>query len=213
MTTTSSYETQLSHYESVLSINRYDVAVSKGEALRDRTAAAIIDSAAAIMAEQGGGAASMNEIAGAAGVSRATLYRYFPSREALLQAMATTSIEELASRIADADLRVIPVEQAVARLARGFIAVGSRYAALSSGGYKRTDDHPDADALLAEPVRELFRRGIADGSLRAGLAPDVLTDLFSGLIKAALEMTAAGRMGVEEAAAAVVAVFLDGTRA
>lgn len=180
--------------------------------MRDRTAAAIVDSAAAIMAEQGD-AASMNRIAGAAGVSRATLYRYFPSREALLHAMATTSVEELAARIADANLEGIPVDQAVARLARGFIAVGNRYAALTRGGYERTGDHPDADALLTEPVRALFRRGIADGTLRAGLAPEVLTSLFSGLIRAALDMTAGGRVGVEEASAAVVTVFLDGTRA
>jgi AcrR family transcriptional regulator len=185
--------------------------MGKGEALRDHTAAAIIDSAAAIMAEQGG-AASMNEIANAAGVSRATLYRYFPSREALLHAMATTSIEELTARIADADLQGIPVDQAIARLARGFITVGSRYTALANGGHQRTDDYPDADALLIEPVRALFRRGIADGSLRADVAPELLTDLFSGLIKAALEMTAGGRVGTEEASAAVIAVFLDGTR-
>jgi TetR/AcrR family transcriptional repressor of mexCD-oprJ operon len=185
--------------------------MSKGETLRDRTAAAIIDSAAAVMAERGGNL-SMNEIATAAGVGRATLYRYFPSREALLHTMATTSIEELAARIADADLRGIPVEQAIARLVRGFIAVGSKYIALSSGGYERTDDHPDVDALLTEPIRELFRRGIADGSLRADLAPELLTDLLSGLIKAALKTTAGGQVGVEEAAAAVIAVFLDGTR-
>jgi AcrR family transcriptional regulator len=186
------------------------VTVSKGNALRDRTATAIIDSAAAIMAEHGD-AATMNEIAGAAGISRATLYRYFPSREALLHAMTTTSIEELAARIADADLQGIPVEQAIARLARGFIAVGSKYTALASGGHQRTGDHPQADLLLTEPVRALFRRGIADGSLRSGLSPELLTNLFSGLIKAALEMTTTGQLGVEEAAAAVIAVFLDGT--
>jgi TetR/AcrR family transcriptional repressor of mexCD-oprJ operon len=185
--------------------------MSKGEALRDRTAAAIIESAAAIMAEQGG-AASMNEIASAAGVSRATLYRYFPSRQVLLHAMGTTGIEELASRIADADLQGIPVEQAIARLVRGFIGVGSKYTVLASGGYQRTREHPNADALLTEPVRALFRRGIAEGSLRADLSPEVLTDLFSGLIKAALEMTSGGRLGTEEASAAVMAVFLEGTR-
>jgi TetR/AcrR family transcriptional repressor of mexCD-oprJ operon len=182
--------------------------MSKGDALRDRTAAAIIDSAATLMAERGA-AAGMTEIAASAGVSRATLYRYFPSREALLEAMAVTGVEELTARIADADLEGLPVEQAVARLARGFVAIGSRYATLAG----RTDRHPDADALLAEPLRTLFRRGIADGSLRAGLAPEVLTEMFSGLVKAALTMTAGGRMGTEEAAAAVVAVFLDGTRA
>jgi TetR/AcrR family transcriptional repressor of mexCD-oprJ operon len=186
--------------------------MSRGKALRDRTATAIIDSAAAIMAEQGD-AASMNEIAGAAGISRATLYRYFPSREALLHAMTTTSIEELAARIADADLEGIPVEQAVARLVRGFIAVGSKYTALAGGGHQRTGDHPRADVLLTEPVRALFRRGIADGSLRSDLGPEILTNLFSGLIKAALEMTTTGQVGVEEAAAAVIAVFLDGTYA
>jgi AcrR family transcriptional regulator len=186
--------------------------VSQGETLRDRTAAAIIDSAAVIMAAQGD-AASMNKIAGAAGVSRATLYRYFPSREALLRAMATTSIEELATRIADADLQGIPVEEAIPRLVRGFIAVGSKYTALASAGHHRTGDHPHAETLLIEPVRALFRRGIADGSLQADLAPEVLANLFSGLIMAALEMTTRGRMGVEEASAAVIAVFLDGTRA
>jgi TetR/AcrR family transcriptional regulator, mexCD-oprJ operon repressor len=118
-----------------------------------------------------------------------------------------------AARIADADLRGIPVEQAIARLVRGFVAIGSKYVALTSGGFKRTAEHPDADALLADPVRELFRRGIADGSLRADLDPELLIDLFSGLIKAALDITSHGRAGVEEASAAVTALFLDGTRA
>jgi TetR/AcrR family transcriptional regulator, mexCD-oprJ operon repressor len=186
--------------------------MSKGEALRDRTAAAIIDSAAAIMAERGD-AASMNNIASAAGVSRATLYRYFPNREALLHAMATTSIEELAERIADADLRGIPVEQAIPRLVRGFVAIGSKYVAVTRGGFQRTRNHPNVDALMTEPVRELFRRGIADGSLRADLDPELLIDLFSGLIKAALEIISGGRAGVEEASAAVTAVFLNGTHA
>jgi AcrR family transcriptional regulator len=186
--------------------------MSKGKALRDRTAAAILDSAAAIMAERGD-ATSMDDIASAVGVSRATLYRHFPNREVLLHAMAMTSIDELAARIADADLQGIPVDQAIARLVRGFVAIGSKYVALTRGGFERTRNHPDADALLTEPLRELFRRGIAEGSLRADLDPELLIDLFSGLIKAALDITSGGRAGVEQTSAAITSLFLNGTRA
>ena len=38
-------------------------------------------------------------------------------------------------------------------------------------------------------------------------------DLFSGLIKGALDATASGRRGIEETAAAVTTLFLDGARA
>jgi AcrR family transcriptional regulator len=201
----------MSYKDTSLSTSRYDAGMSKGDALRGHTAAAIVDSAAVTMAERGR-IVSMNEVALAAGVSRATLYRYFPNREALLQAMATTGVEELAARVADADLPGVPVDQAVARLVRGFIAVGSKYVALSAGDGGRTNDHPDVDSLLTEPVRDLFRRGIADGSLRPGLSPELLTELLSGLVKAALASIAGGQAGAEQAAAAVVTVFLEGIR-
>ena len=44
------------------------------------------------------------------------------------------------------------------------------------------------------------------------LPADVQLDLFSGLIKGALDSTASGRRGVEETAAAVTSVFLRGAR-
>jgi TetR/AcrR family transcriptional regulator, mexCD-oprJ operon repressor len=68
-------------------------------------------------------------------------------------------------------------------------------------------------AAATRPVLELFRRGVADGSLRADLAPEVLAGRFSGLIEVALEMTAGGRVSVAAAAAAVTALVLDGARA
>jgi TetR/AcrR family transcriptional repressor of mexCD-oprJ operon len=186
--------------------------MAKGEVLRDRTAAAIIDSAATILAERGE-AASMEEIASSAGIGRATLYRYFRNREELLAAMAAASVQELAARITEANLEAVPFEEAIARLARGIIATGSKYTALSADGAKRTGTHPDVDATVIEPIRALFRRAIADGCLRADLPPDVLVDLFSGLITGALGAAASGRRGIEETAAAVTTVFLRGARA
>ncbi len=186
--------------------------MAKGEVLRDRTAAAIIDSAATLLAERGE-AASMEEIASSAGIGRATLYRYFRNREELLAAMAAASVRELAARIAEANLEAVPFEEAVARLARGIIATGSKYVALSADGTKRTSAQPDVEATLIEPIRALFRRAAADGSLRAELPPDVLVDLFSGLVRGALDANASGPRGIEETATAVTTVFLRGARA
>jgi AcrR family transcriptional regulator len=186
--------------------------MTKGEVLRDRTAAAIIDSAATVLAERGE-ATSMEEIASSAGIGRATLYRYFPNREELLRAMAAASVQELAARVKEADLEAVPLEEAIARLARGIIATGSKYIALSLDSTKYTDAYPEVEAEVVEPIRALFRRAITDGSLREDLPPDVLMDLFTGLIKGALDATASRRRGIEEAAAAVTTVFLRGARA
>ncbi len=181
--------------------------MGKGEALRDRTAEAIIESAAAVLAERGD-AASMEEIANAAGVGRATLYRYFANRTEMLSAMADVGARELADRIREADLQTVPFEEAIARLARGIIATGSKYIALGTDGTRRTDS-----AEVIEPIRALFGRAIADGSLRRGHSPDLLMSLFSGLIRGAIEATRGHRLGIEEAASAVTDLFLRGVSA
>ncbi|MGH3259142.1 MAG: helix-turn-helix domain-containing protein, partial [Streptosporangiaceae bacterium] len=59
--------------------------MSTSAALRDRAARVILDAAAALLAERGE-SVSMADIAEAAGVGRATVYRYFPTKDALLDA-------------------------------------------------------------------------------------------------------------------------------
>ncbi|WP_345763076.1 TetR/AcrR family transcriptional regulator [Diaminobutyricibacter sp. McL0608] len=186
--------------------------MSKSDGARLRTTAAIIDSAATVLAERGE-AASMDEIAATAGIGRATLYRYFTNREELLRAMAAASVQELAARIEESKLDSVPIEEGFGRLARALLATGKKFVALSEDSVMYSATYPDFDARVTEPMRALFRRGIAEGSLRSDLPFDVQIDLFSGLIKAALGATASGRRGVEETAAAVTSVFLHGARA
>src|ERR687884_1655109 len=71
------------------------------QALQERVAAAILEAAARVLAT-GGEQASMNDVAAAAGVARATLYRYFPSRQALLDELARVAAEEAGARLASA---------------------------------------------------------------------------------------------------------------
>jgi AcrR family transcriptional regulator len=176
----------------------------------DRTAAAILDAAAHVLSERGGDS-NMADVAAAAGVSRATLYRYYPHREALLEALATHALADAAARIADAGLERASVEEAVERILRALIAVGDRYAVLVR---EQVDVDPaQAERLVGAPMRAVFERGIDSGLFRRDVSAEVLLQLFSGALVAALKLTGRGQLGVEEASAATASVFLDGARA
>jgi AcrR family transcriptional regulator len=184
--------------------------MTTASAANDRTAAAILDAAARVIAEHGA-SSNMAEVAAAAGVSRATLYRYYPHREALLEALAAQAIAEAGSRLADAGLERAPVEEAVERILRALLAVGDRYGVLVRELV--TADPEQTERLLAAPIRAVFARAAEEGLLRQDIPHEVLLELFGGTVHAALKLMQRRQLGVEEASAASAAVFLDGARA
>jgi AcrR family transcriptional regulator len=56
---------------------------------------ALLDAARAVLREQGPDACSLREVARRAGVSHAAPYHHFPSREALLGALADEAFAEM----------------------------------------------------------------------------------------------------------------------
>jgi AcrR family transcriptional regulator len=179
---------------------------------RLRTPAAILETAAHLLAERRG--ASMNDIAAASGVGRATLYRYFPTREALLNALADGALEELAVRIAAAGLDQVSVPEALQRLLRAVLAVGDRYLVLLDEGTALAgrDTADEAHQGVVEPMQTLFRRGQDDGTFRPDVDADVLLQLFGGLVLSAMDAALPRTLGVEQAAALTGSMFLDGAR-
>jgi TetR/AcrR family transcriptional regulator, mexCD-oprJ operon repressor len=145
--------------------------------LRDHVAAVILDKAAEILAERRE-AASLAEIAEAAGVARSTLYRYFPSREALLRALADSAAREIQDRIGEARPDAVPVAEAIARITRGLIATGSKY--IAALAYLRPKPADAADPQVSEPLLQLFRRGVEDGTLRGDLPAETLLGSYAG---------------------------------
>ncbi|WP_203859291.1 TetR/AcrR family transcriptional regulator [Plantactinospora mayteni] len=184
--------------------------MTRSPALRDHIAAGILDSAASVLAERGE-SASMADIAEAAGVARATLYRYFPNRDALLRAMAEAALTDLAERVADAKLDAVPVEEALARLTRALVAATSRYRALQLLE-KSSEQHDLAEARLAGPLQALVERGVEQGVFRTDLPAELLLVAYLGLFQSVAGQVFAGRLGVEEASAAITTVFLGGAR-
>jgi AcrR family transcriptional regulator len=82
----------------------------------------ILEGARAVFLAQGFDAASMGEIARAAGVSKGTLYVYFESKEELFQAIVHQQCEAQAEGLFDLGADDVDVEAALTRLGVGFVS-------------------------------------------------------------------------------------------
>ena len=90
------------------------LAAHRSEAAADR----ILDAAAELYTERDSNSIGMNEIARAAGCSRATLYRYFDNREALRNAYVHRETHRLSEAIDD---RIHDIEDPRERLVAGIV--------------------------------------------------------------------------------------------
>ena len=176
--------------------------------LQQRVAAAILDGAAQIFVRQGE-QASMNDVAEAAGVARATVYRYFPTREALLDELARTAVADLEERLASARIDEVPPEEGITRAVRALLDVGNTFVLLVHE--ERRPDRARFERQVTQPLRRLFERGQASGDIRDDIASARLAESLIGLIVGLLQ--AAPPLGKEDMAATIVRLFLDGARA
>ena len=176
--------------------------------LQERVSAAILEAAAQVLAARGE-AASMSDVAAAAGVGRATVYRYFPSREVLLDRLADLALTVAGERLASAGLEKVSVEEGVARAVRVLVGVGDYFTVLA-----RERVRPDSAQLeqrLNAPLRALLARGQQTGVIRRDVPVAWLTESLLGLVVSVL--LARPPLGEEDAVAAVTSLFLDGCRA
>jgi AcrR family transcriptional regulator len=146
---------------------------------------------------QEGADVPLDAIAREAGVGIGTLYRHFPTREALVEAAYRTELD----RLCDATpglLAQLPPERALRAWMDRFVdymttkrgMADALKAVIASGGNPYAHSR---DRMLAA-VGSLLDAGIAAGTLRADvLAVDVLASL-SGVTLAAAERDQAGRL-------------------
>src|SRR5215203_394613 len=125
------------------------------QTLHARVSAAILEAAAAVLAERGEHA-SMADVAAAAGMARATVYRYFPNREALFEALGRLAVEQAGERLQAGRLQEIAVPDAFERAVRALVDVGDYFVVVS-----RENARPDPvefERRVATPLRELVER-------------------------------------------------------
>jgi TetR/AcrR family transcriptional repressor of mexCD-oprJ operon len=179
----------------------------RSQALQERVAGAILEAAAKVLAA-GGEQASMNDVAAAAGVARATLYRYFPSRQALLDELARVAADDAGARLASARIEELAAAEAVTRAVRALIEVGDPFTVVARE--RMRPDPEQFEQRVLEPLRRLFERAQGRGEIRGDIPSSWLTDALVGLVVSVL--SSRPLLGREDTIAVVSALFLDGAR-
>jgi AcrR family transcriptional regulator len=174
----------------------------RADAQRNR--ARILQAARDAFATSGFGV-PLDEIAARAGVGAGTVYRHFPSKEALFEAVITARIADLT---ADARARAADADPGAA-----FFGFLGRFAA--EGAAKR--DFPDAISLPVALISDLhaaldvlLRRAQAAGAVRAGITAAELTALLKGVLAAGHEVVGQGKDG--ELVSRLLAIISGGLR-
>jgi AcrR family transcriptional regulator len=142
----------------------------------------LLEVATAAFAAADGRTVSLESIARDAGVGIGTLYRHFPNREALVEAIYRSELAELAGA-AEQLLKRHPPKTALRRWMdryAGFVAAKRGMAESLRALFDAGAVHPSQTrASMVGAVDLLLRAGADDGSLRSDVTAD---DVVSGLL-------------------------------
>lgn len=166
----------------------------RSDARRNRRT--VLDAAVALLAQRP--QATMQEVADASGLGRTTVYRHFPRRQDLIDALFAEVLREAADTIADALRSAGSARELLCDLGPRFIAIGDRY--------RFIDAHPDLRERALNPAEEVanplaayLTKAQERGDVRNDMPVTWILTTLRGLGVVAMVEVNAGRMTVEEA--------------
>jgi AcrR family transcriptional regulator len=148
--------------------------------------ARILEAARQALAEDGG--TSMNQIAQRAGVGPGTLYRNYPTREALVLAVYQLDIDQLIDSVSGL-LATLPPLEALRRWTTDLVdAMRRKHGlgdALSPGAHRSITEQTYGPVIAA--ITQLLEAGQRDGTIRQDADPGDFLQLTGALWRAASE--------------------------
>jgi AcrR family transcriptional regulator len=170
----------------------------RSDARRNRRT--VLDAAVVLLAQRP--QATMQEVADASGLGRTTVYRHFPRRQDLIDALFEEVLREAAETVAEALRSATSARDLLCDLGPRIIAIGDRYRFL--------DAHPDLRerALAPEngeqsggenPLEVYLTAAQQRGEIRDDLPVQWMLTTLRGLGVVAMVEITAGRMSVEAA--------------
>ena len=169
---------------------------------------ATLDTTAALVHENGLAAVTMSQIAAAAGIGRATLYKYFPDVEAILVAWHERQIAlHLRQLGAARDAAGTPAGQLEAVLAAFALIQHEHHSTELPVSLLHRGEHVAlARQQLRDLVADLLATGAETGQIRADMTPGELASYCLH------SLTAAGSLPSEAAVRRLLAVTMSGLR-
>ncbi|MER5477582.1 TetR/AcrR family transcriptional regulator [Streptomyces sp. NPDC002734] len=155
--------------------------------------------------------ATTEEVARAAGISRATLNRHFPGRDTLVRALEEFGITECEKALAAACPEEGSAEEALRRLVRAVEPCAGLLAFLYSENQLFEGEEQNAGwARIDERLTGLFRRGQESGEFRIDLSAVWLTEALYGLLAAGGWAVTEGRVARNDISHMLVELLLGG---
>ncbi|WP_229821049.1 MULTISPECIES: TetR/AcrR family transcriptional regulator [Streptomyces] len=172
---------------------------------RDR----VLRAAAALLTRKS--TATMDEVAKAAGISRATLHRHFAGRDALVRALESLGIAECEAALEAARPDEGPARDAVRRLVREIEPAAGLLAFLyTENQLFEGEEQNEGWDRLDERITALFRRGQESGEFRIDLTPVWLTEALYGLVASHAWGVIDGRLAGKDFQYMIVELLLGG---
>ena len=165
--------------------------------------------AAKVVFGAGGAEASLEAVARAAGVGIGTLYRHFPTREALFEAVYRREVQQLADLAEQLKQEAKPVDALRQWLRSNVQFVATKKgmsAALALAAYKNSELFSYSFDRLTRAVGGLLDRAIAAGEIRDDISPE---DVLRALVGMCYMHD---QPGWQTSVLRLVDVFIDGLR-
>ncbi|MFF4378377.1 TetR/AcrR family transcriptional regulator [Kitasatospora sp. NPDC001547] len=155
--------------------------------------------------------AHLDEIARAAGISRATLHRLFPGREALIREVGLLGLRRFAAALDTAEVERGDAEAALRRLVDASVPDAMLCAFLAGENQLyENDDINDLWEVQIARLHALFLRGQQQGAFRIELSAAWLSEAFFDLVAGVGWAIQDGRLAPRDAAFSLAELFLGG---
>lgn len=179
----------------------------KESLLKKTSKTAILKAVAAVITDDGL-SLSMGELAEKAGVGRATLYRYFPNRNQLLESIGDMALEEISEVITQTAASKLSTKEALSQISRSILNKAELGVLFMRE--KIVMDKSLLERLLFSPIDQLFIEAQNDGVITTSLKPRIITTYFLGLLRTGSLLIVQEDSSPEEAAADIINLIFNG---